>query len=164
MGLLKTNLIMIMGLVLSITAWAGKPVDFSGLQTLQGEPAAKEVGAAEQPSAKKRLLYFWASWCPDCKDKINNHLPAMHGKDDVEVLLVNTDKNIDRARHFTEKNNVQPPVFADQAKKVRKQFGVFSVPHWAVVTHDSQSGKWIVVDSQPGSDLDRLQAALKSKE
>ena len=109
---------------------------------------------------RKVLLYFWASWCTDCKSKLKGDLHAMTKKfQDLAVVTVNIDQDIERARHYVEKESVKLPVLRDDAKSFRKMLKVFSVPHWAVF--ERVNGDWNLVDTAPAFEWDRVSKAIK---
>ena len=122
----------------------------------------KLEGGAFKPEKKKILLYFWATWCPDCKEKIANVFPKWPLPADTQLVTVNTDKQIDRAHHYVSKEKMPFTVVRDEAKSISSALKVFSVPFWAVVAQDTK-GAWNIVDSQAGGDIDKMKAALAKK-
>jgi len=124
-----------------------------GLKDLNGNPASLDH------QKEKELVIFWATWCPDCKNKLSGKLPEINGSADVAVITINTDSSQSRAKHFVEKMNLKLPVFRDDSKDLRKTLKVFSVPHWAV--YKKENAKWRLVDSAPAFEMDRIEKALK---
>lgn len=123
----------------------------SGLKSLDG----KSVAIADKG---KTLVYFWASWCPDCRDKLQTKLPEWSTKPGVQVLTVNTDRAVERANHFVQKEGVKVAVARDEEKTLQKALKVFSVPFWAVIERSGDAYK--IVDAEAGSNVEKLEKAL----
>lgn len=123
----------------------------AGLKSLDG----KNVALADKG---KTLVYFWASWCPDCRDKLQTKLPEWSTKPGVQVLTVNTDRAVERANHFVQKEGVKVAVARDEEKTLQKALKVFSVPFWAVIERDGDSYR--ILAAEAGSNVEKLEKAL----
>lgn len=148
---------LILGLLVSFQVMAADSFSkdtFSQLKPLKG------VSEISTKKAKKRLVYFWAEWCPDCKEKLGGDLGKLDSSPEVDVITINTDRDVNRAEHYMARENLKLPVYTDPQKAFRKPLKVFSVPHWAVMSQQAD-GSWKVVDTQSGSDFEKLQKALK---
>ena len=121
--------------------------------------ALSETAVPAEPKTEKVLLYFWGTWCSDCKSKLGHELVDLSKRPGVTLVTVNTDSDIERARHFVEKEKITLPVAGDVDKSLRKEFKVFSVPHWVVLKRSGSA--WEIAQSQSGSDLDALTKALQ---
>ncbi len=110
----------------------------------------------------KTLVVFWATWCADCKEKLTKTLPEWQkASSDLAIIAVGTDKEKDRIAHFVEKEKISLPVFLDEAKKVRKELKIFSVPSWAVYRLDEVTKSWKMTDTAQAFDEDRVKKALR---
>jgi thiol-disulfide isomerase/thioredoxin len=75
-------------------------------------------------------LDFWASWCDPCQkaipaiEKLRGEFPA----GDFQVLAVNVDKNIKKAKKFLKKNPVGYPSVTDPRGKLPRKFGLETMP------------------------------------
>ena len=125
-----------------------------GLTDLDGHPASLTHGK------KLELVVFWATWCPECRDKLVNDLPKVNERSDVAVVTVNMDKESDRARAFVQKENIRLPVLRDEGKSLTQSLKIVAVPHWAVYRRD-QKGE-ILVDSQDAFEWEKIKTALAS--
>ncbi len=106
-----------------------------------------------------RLLYFWASWCPECKDKLRNALPDLRQNEkSVEIMAVNMDKDGQKAAHFIEKESVSLPVFGDEDKKLRQALSIYAVPSWALAKKNGEN--WDIVAQGTGSEIKDIKQAI----
>ncbi len=86
---------------------------------------------------KKALIYFWAEWCPDCKQKLKTTLKNLHQKN-VPIFSINKDKKFKKAQRFIKKYKIELPIYVDKSNVIGKALKAFSVPHWAVI--ESKNG------------------------
>ena len=151
--MLKPSLFL--ALFLSLLALDSKAASLSDLSDLNG------TTWVAQPSDRKVLLYFWASWCTDCKEKMRTDLIELKKKQPhLAILLVNVDQDLDRAKHVIDKESIKLPVLRDENKNLRKMLKVFSVPHWAVFNKNLKQSGWQLVDTAPAYEWSRVSAAL----
>ncbi len=128
--------------------------DFGTLRSLDGTQPILDA------KKNKRLVYFWATWCPDCKEKIGKDLVELGKNSQIEVLAVSTDKDVERVRHYVTKEKVLITTFRDPDKILTKQLKVFSVPTWAVLQKDLKSKEWSIVATESGSDFEKIKSML----
>jgi thiol-disulfide isomerase/thioredoxin len=75
-------------------------------------------------------LDFWASWCGPCAvslpllDELRRELPS----DRFQILAVNVDHDVARARRFLEKRPVGYPSGSDPEGRIPEQFGIETMP------------------------------------
>ena len=113
--------------------------------------------AAVKAEASKELLLFWATWCPECREKITSILPGLDKSGALKgigVTLVNVEQDRARVDDFLKKNPVAFEVVRDSDRKLRKELKLFSVPAWAVY----EKGK--VVASGQAFDKAKVNEAL----
>jgi thiol-disulfide isomerase/thioredoxin len=151
MGEMNMHYLSLILLVASSISWA---LPLEGLKDLDGNPAKFEH------EKKYELVLFWATWCPECKVKLKEVLPKLSEHAEVAAVTINTEKDVDRVKHFLSKENIKMPVFMDPDRKLRAPLKVFSVPHWAVYSRNTQSKRWDLVDSAPAFEKERIQKAL----
>ncbi|MBF0360939.1 MAG: TlpA family protein disulfide reductase [Oligoflexia bacterium] len=137
-------------LILMVTNVFAVQVD--GLKDLNGKNYQSSHGK------KKELILFWGTWCKECKQKMSDILPAIDARSDVAVLTVNMDSDVNRVKHFVEKEGIKLAVLQDTNKNLIKDLKVFAVPHWAIY---ELNGKWVLKDSASAFDIDRINKALK---
>ncbi|MCO5142849.1 MAG: TlpA family protein disulfide reductase [Oligoflexia bacterium] len=110
----------------------------------------------------KVLIYFWASWCPDCKEKLATVIPDLaKNASDYSVITVNTDRKKERGVEFIQEENVKLPVYRDEEKQIAKLAKVFSVPSWAYLKKDQD--KWMLISSSNGFDLEKVKKSMEIK-
>ena len=117
--------------------------------------------AAELGKDNKKLLYFWATWCPPCRQKLQNgDLAALDGAPGVDVIAVNTDKEAERAASYVAKNKPSVAIARDPEKALLDPLQVVAVPYWVVVERDASGKDWKVTAADSGGDLPKMRAAL----
>lgn len=110
--------------------------------------------AKEISSEKETLIYFWATWCPDCKDKLTSVFRDSQLYQRFNVILLATDKDPQKVRHFVEKNKIEPFVFLDPDRRLQKELKVFSVPSLVRLSQlSAESNVFSVKASQAGGDI-----------
>ena len=140
---------------LTVTLASAANFNFAALADLEGHPATLAAPAAPE---SRRLVFFWATWCPTCKAKLTEVLPRLSAQPRLEVLTVNMDEDPGRARNYVRKHDVKLPVFSDPGQKAQRELNVTTSPHWAVFKPEGAG--WALVDSAPGFDPQRLNHAL----
>jgi thiol-disulfide isomerase/thioredoxin len=116
----------------------------SSLQTINGS-------AVSFKEKQQTLIYFWATWCPDCRDKLRTKLPELNSRRDLQVIAVNTDRGIEKARAYVEKEKVQLIVARDDSRELQKSLQIFSVPSWALV--ETEGDKIKILQKGAGSEM-----------
>ena len=126
------------------------------LVDLSGAPAAFQHNKA------KELVIFWATWCPECRQKLTRELPAKIDDPEVQIITVNTEKDLDRVRSFVAEEKIKFPVFIDPKKTLRQSLAIFSVPSWAVYARSSSDAKEVLTLVASGSafEVSKINAAL----
>lgn len=104
------------------------------------------------------LLYFWATWCVNCMPKLRSDLPTMKVPDNGQIITINTDKELSRARHFIAEEALQLPVMRDENKSLAGALKAYAVPFWAVVQREGAT--WKVVTAKSGGSAEEMKAAL----
>lgn len=120
--------------------------------------------AAKPVVAKKyQLLYFWASWCPDCRGKIQGKIQKLETDfPQLSLKLVSLDRSLEKATDFTREQKTTGEIFYDDEKKLAQSLSVFSVPSWTLLKQKNQN--WEVVVTQSGSDLDEIKNKINQLE
>ena len=105
-------------------------------------------------SKKEILLYFWATWCPECKEKLTGFFKGSDVYEKFDVYLVATDKEAEKIEHFQKKFSIKPQVVLDLDRKLQKELKVFSVPTTVLI--ERSGAKLTVKKTQSGGDLQSL--------
>jgi thiol-disulfide isomerase/thioredoxin len=122
----------------------------------------KPLSNAEKISgANQVLLYFWASWCPDCREKLSHgELQALQRDfPKIKILTVNADREESRGKNFSDSEKLTLPVYRDDEKTLAKTLKLFAVPAWAIL-EKSANGQWTVRKSSTGSDISDMRSEL----
>ena len=115
---------------------------------------------AQALKKKYQVFYFWATWCPDCKEKMTSDLSSYESTQ-VELLSVATDKDREKILDYLKANKVSVPVFYDQEKKIQKYFKVFAVP--TVILAEKAENGFKVIYQVSGSDWSELSQLVKER-
>lgn len=126
--------------------------DFSGLKNLDGSSAKITT------PKNKLLVYFWATWCPDCREHVKDSLPKLEDKKNFDIITIVMDKDTDRATQYITKEKIKLKTFRDPEKKLSAPLKVFSVPQWAVF--EKQKNDWKLIVTESGSDDQKMLKAL----
>lgn len=130
------------------------------LQELKGK---KLVPYIPKGTKNKELVVFWASWCPECHDKLSHAVPKMTKRADLQVVSVNMDEEIAPVIRYVKKEHITFPVLQNSDEALIKDLKVTGVPHWAVYKRSSEDEDWSLVDHAPAFDVERVEAALGSR-
>ena len=81
----------------------------------------------------KILLFFWATWCPHCKELIPelNEIYAADSNKDIQVIGISIDTNIDELKQVINENGILWPNIADLKGwdgEIVSQYGIAATP------------------------------------
>lgn len=107
--------------------------------------------------SKHYMIMYWATWCTSCKQKLKEVLPKVKVKN-LKIITLNIDQDIDRAKHYIEKNEIKLPVFKDAGSGLTKLNNNVS-PYWTLVKNIN--GSWVVVKHETGCDIETIKNLLK---
>lgn len=159
MDLLKNGIAILALILLGSSAFAGPtPADSVPAILLASAPKIGS-GGDEWKKSERLLVYFWATWCPDCREKLAGPLAALAERTGSPVVLVATDKDADKIRAYLEDQKVKLSSVHDESRELRKAFRAFSVPSWAVI--EKKNDTYIILGQEAGSDLAKIEKLLK---
>lgn len=115
------------------------------------KPLNSENQKPQHQSSKEKLVYFWATWCPDCKEKLTSTLKENHLYDQFDVYLVATDKSEEKIEHFQRKFSIKNQVMLDPDRSLQKALKVFSIPTLVRMDQNFQ-----VKAAQAGGSIEKL--------
>lgn len=115
-----------------------------------------------QDSTKGRLqvIYFWASWCPDCKAKLKVDL-SRYQTSEIDFLTLSIEDKKEKVMKFVEKEKVAYPVFFDPERTLQKDLKIFSVP--TVVLAKLVDGKLQIIQQVSGKDWESIDLSIQSE-
>jgi thiol-disulfide isomerase/thioredoxin len=136
----------------ALAAQPNLPQDaFSALKHLDGS-------ALDAPK-ERRLLYFWATWCPTCIQKLRQGFSGLDTSQ-IDLIAINTDTDLARVQHVIEAQGIKVNVAKDGGVTTLKSLlNLQAVPSWAALERDA-SGTWKVLDAASGADQARMAAAF----
>lgn len=142
-------------LLLALGTWMAQASDLTGAELAQLKPFANSVEQAKDV----RLYYLWASWCPDCRQKLRGEIPSLEKEfPQATVQTINMDKRETKATGFIADEKLKMAVLRDENKVFTKKFKLFSVPAWVVMKKDGEN--WKVFGKSMGSDMKEIRKAL----
>ena len=103
------------------------------------------------------MLFFWATWCPYCRDEfpiLEKEYAGMK-RSGVELLAIDIGEAKERVEKFLSRKSVEFPVLLDSDSRVAEAYNLIGVPTFVLV--DSQ-GK---IRSQGNSFPDNYKQILK---
>ncbi|OGX30388.1 MAG: hypothetical protein A2787_04635 [Omnitrophica WOR_2 bacterium RIFCSPHIGHO2_01_FULL_48_9] len=104
----------------------GKAAPDFTLKTLAGQ----EISLNEFRDGKSAIIFFWATWCPHCREalaEINKNI-ADFEKKEIKLVLVDVGETAKEVRvHFT-KHAIELNVFIDAESKVSDSYDIIGVP------------------------------------
>jgi hypothetical protein len=121
---------------------------------LQSTDIAPSGLSEKLADSEKTLMLVWASWCSECKSKLKDDLPKADSRSDLQVISLNIDTVVERAKDFAESEQIKIPIFRNPSKSFQKEFKIFSVPHWVVFSSRKEGGK--ILGQGPGWDQTRI--------
>jgi cytochrome c biogenesis protein CcmG/thiol:disulfide interchange protein DsbE len=91
---------------------------------------AKGVHFQELNKGKKTIVFFWATWCPHCREQIKElrKIEPKLVKEGVVVTLVDIGEDAATVRKFVAAGGYNFPVFLDVKSYVAEMYEVFGVP------------------------------------
>ncbi len=120
--------------------------DLKGLKPLNATQQLPQLS-----SSKEKILYFWATWCTDCKEKLTTHFKKTELYKKYDIYLIATDKDLSKIEHYQNKNEIVAQIAIDTERSLQKKLNVFSVP--TLVKIKTSDEKLMVVSNQSGGDI-----------
>lgn len=104
--------------------------DFT-LKTFNGE----KVNMTKFRDNKSAILFFWATWCPHCREALkdlNQKHSGMENKG-IKLMLVDVGEGEKEVRRYMERNKIDMTVFLDQDSSLADPYGIIGVPTFVFV-------------------------------
>lgn len=84
---------------------------------------------------KNSIVFFWATWCPHCRDAIKefNKNPDQFKSKNVEMVLVDVGEDIKKVESYLRKNKINFDVLLDQDGSVSEEYGIIGFPTFVFI-------------------------------
>lgn len=86
------------------------------------------------------LLFFWASWCPYCRNQIKN-LNKMYpdlNNAGIKIFGVNLMESAAKVQKFAKSNGLKYPILLDTDGKVSDAYSVVGIPTYVLINKDDR--------------------------
>lgn len=86
-------------------------------------------------SGKVTALFFWATWCPYCRNETAKliKLKQEFKDEDLEILAINYREDIDKLKQFAIKRGINYRILLDKKGEVFKLYNIPGVPALIIV-------------------------------
>lgn len=87
-------------------------------------------------SGKPALLFFWATWCPFCRDELPHLQKQYQGlkKAGIEVFAIDVSEPKERIEKFlSKKNNLEFPILLDSDSRVASAYNLVGIPTFILI-------------------------------
>ncbi len=131
----------------------GKPMQDFTLKTLNGG----EISLTEAREGRRALVFFWATWCPHCREALTQIMANRSEIDNkgIRVVLVDVGEKAEAVGRYFERNKISLDVMLDESTEVSALFGIVGVPTFYFLNEEG-----VVVNVLHGYPED-LEAAFK---
>ncbi|HLD70222.1 MAG TPA: TlpA disulfide reductase family protein [Candidatus Omnitrophota bacterium] len=103
-----------------------KAPDFT-LKTADG----KELNLSKFRNNQNTLVFFWATWCPHCREQLQE-LTAAKGKQmqdkGIKILLVDIEETVKEVAPYIKKYKVPFEVVIDEDSSISEKYNIVGVP------------------------------------
>lgn len=97
--------------------------------------AGKKVSFKEYRGNNPAILFFWATWCPHCRQQIPqlNREAANMGKKGIKLLLIDLQEEAGKIKAYLNRTNTNLEVLLDEDVEVSDQYSVMGVPTYFLI-------------------------------
>ena len=100
---------------------------------------APPVSYKIQEGSDYKLIYFWATWCPTCKEKMRHGFDEFKLKGQVDVVLIATEKNEELIQNFISREKITEQIYWDSAKTLTRKLDFDAIPAWYLVHREKNA-------------------------
>ena len=90
----------------------------------------KNVNMTKYRDGKKAIIFFWATWCPHCREQLrelNATKDAIQAKG-VKIILVDFGEEFPEVQRYVERNKVNLETFLDKDSTLADPYRLIGVP------------------------------------
>jgi len=112
----------------------GKKAPEFNLSTLSGQ----KMSLNQFRSGKSAIIFFWATWCPNCHDRMKELIKSTTEISDngIQIILVDVGENAKTINSYVKRYKVPYDVFLDEESKVAEDYGIIGIPTFFFVGKD----------------------------
>ena len=109
----------------------GKPAPDFTLKTTTGD----NINLAKFRADKKTIVFFWATWCPHCRESLTdlNKRKDELAKKNIQLALVDIGENEKLVKKYLDKNNINFDAFLDEDETLAEPYGIIGVPTFVFI-------------------------------
>lgn len=110
-----------------------KAPDFT-LKTLQHN----SVNMTQYREGKSAILFFWATWCPHCRDalkELNEGKYNLEAKD-IKLILIDLGESEKQVGSYVEKHGINFDIFVDVDSSLSEKYGIIGLPTFFFVNRE----------------------------
>ena len=104
----------------------GKPVPDFTLPTTHGQ----QVNLTQFINGKRAIIFFWATWCPHCREALSglNRDKDKIAQQNIKLVLIDVGEDEDTVKKYLERNKIDFEIFLDQKTSLAENYGLIGVP------------------------------------
>jgi peroxiredoxin len=91
---------------------------------------SSHVNMTSYRAGKKAIIFFWATWCPHCREAIkdlNTRIDDLKTKG-IVIILVDLGESKENVEAYLKKANVTLEVFLDTEESLANPYAIMGVP------------------------------------
>lgn len=134
--------VLIMGIffLIAMPSPAKAMADFGFMQdSLEGKQAAdftlptvhgQNVNLAQYSGGSKTIIFFWATWCPHCREALKK-ISLMHAEIEakgITLILVSIGESKEMVKNYLNTNQYQFDVVLDQNQSLSDSYQIQGIP------------------------------------
>ena len=99
-----------------------------------------EQDMAQYRDGSMAIVYFWATWCPNCGDYLKNlnDSQAKFAEESIKIMPVNIVDPKKQVENYLKKHNIGMDIFLDAKGELESAYQVYGVPTFYFI---SSNGK-----------------------
>lgn len=104
----------------------GKPAPEFRLPLLRGG----EASLAQLSFGRKTIVFFWATWCPHCRQEIKRLKEMLQDLEarNVKVILVNVGEDAAAVQKYIDKNDIPLDIMLDAHDSLSASYQLVGIP------------------------------------
>ncbi len=98
----------------------------------------KEVSLSHLRGNKSAILFFWATWCPHCREalkELNEQAAEIEGKG-IKIILINFGESQKEVQSYVNRNEIKLTVLLDKESTLGEPYAIIGVPTFFFIDPD----------------------------